>query len=83
MNWIMQNLVQSPHGRAAAVATGIKHMQKDKLVYSYQGDGDAAGIGLAETFHAASCPIFRKRRQGNAPMYWILFHIRTEAFCLM
>lgn len=51
VNW---DLVQSPHGRAAAVATGIKHMQKDKLVYSYQGDGDAAGIGLAETFHAAS-----------------------------
>lgn len=50
-NW---DLVQSPHGRAAAVATGVKHIQKDALVFTYQGDGDAAGIGLTETFHAAS-----------------------------
>lgn len=48
------DLVQCPHGRAAAVATGIKHVQKSKLVFTYQGDGDAAGIGLTETFHAAS-----------------------------
>lgn len=42
------------HGRAAAVAVGLKHAQKDKLIFAYQGDGDAAGIGLSETFYAAN-----------------------------
>lgn len=48
------DIVQCPHGRAAAVATGIKRVKNDALVFTYQGDGDAAGIGLAETYHAAS-----------------------------
>jgi 2-oxoglutarate/2-oxoacid ferredoxin oxidoreductase subunit beta len=51
MNVDMQ---EAAHGRAAAVATGIKRMLPDKFVYSYQGDGDLAAIGTAETIHAAN-----------------------------
>jgi len=47
------DLVQSPHGRAAAVATGIRRAEPDKVVFAYQGDGDAYSIGLAETLNAA------------------------------
>lgn len=47
------DMVQCPHGRASAVATGVRRVNKNALVFTYQGDGDAAGIGLAETFHAA------------------------------
>ena len=46
--------VQAAHGRAAAVATGIKRAHPDKLVISYQGDGDLAAIGTAEIVHAAN-----------------------------
>lgn len=42
------------HGRAPAVATGIKRMQPDKTVFTYQGDGDLASIGMAEIMHAAN-----------------------------
>ena len=42
------------HGRAGAVATGIKRSSPDSLVYTYQGDGDLAAIGLAETLSAAN-----------------------------
>ena len=42
------------HGRAAAVATGIKRVQPDKIIFAYQGDGDLAAIGTAETIHAAN-----------------------------
>jgi 2-oxoisovalerate ferredoxin oxidoreductase beta subunit len=45
---------QSAHGRAAAVATGIKRANPDSIVISYQGDGDLAAIGTAETIHAAN-----------------------------
>jgi 2-oxoglutarate/2-oxoacid ferredoxin oxidoreductase subunit beta len=45
---------EAAHGRAAAVATGIKRVHKDKLVICYQGDGDLASIGMAETIHAAN-----------------------------
>tara|TARA_Y100000031_G_C8164227_1_gene358517 strand:- start:277 stop:1023 length:747 start_codon:yes stop_codon:yes gene_type:complete len=45
---------EAAHGRTLAVATGIKRCQPDKLVFSYQGDGDLASIGLAETIHAAN-----------------------------
>lgn len=47
------DIVQAPHGRAAAVATGIRRAEKDMFVFSYQGDGDAYNIGLAETLNAA------------------------------
>jgi 2-oxoisovalerate ferredoxin oxidoreductase beta subunit len=46
--------VQAAHGRASAVATGIKRAHPDKLVISYQGDGDLAAIGTAEIVHAAN-----------------------------
>lgn len=47
------DLIQSPHGRAAAVATGIRRAEPDLFVFSYQGDGDAYNIGIAETLNAA------------------------------
>ena len=46
--------VESPHGRAAAVATGVKRYRPDKVVFTYQGDGDLAAIGTAEIIHAAA-----------------------------
>lgn len=45
---------EAAHGRAAAVATGIKRVWPDRLVISYQGDGDLASIGMGETIHAAN-----------------------------
>lgn len=45
---------EAPHGRGAAVATGIKRVLPDRVVFSYQGDGDIAAIGTAETIHAAN-----------------------------
>jgi len=44
---------QAAHGRAPAVATGIKRVHPDKVVFTYQGDGDIAAIGCAEIVHAA------------------------------
>jgi 2-oxoglutarate ferredoxin oxidoreductase subunit beta len=46
--------IQVPHGRAPAVATGIKRASPDSIVFTYQGDGDLAGIGIAEVIHAAA-----------------------------
>ncbi len=45
---------EAAHGRALAVATGIKRSRPDLTVFTYQGDGDLASIGLAETVHAAN-----------------------------
>ncbi|MGL5540135.1 MAG: thiamine pyrophosphate-dependent enzyme [Erysipelotrichaceae bacterium] len=45
--------IQAAHGRAPAVATGVKRAQSDKIVFTYQGDGDLASIGMAEIVHAA------------------------------
>ena len=45
---------EAPHGRAPALATGIKRLWPDRLVFTYQGDGDLAAIGTAETIHAAN-----------------------------
>ena len=45
---------EAAHGRAPAVATGIKRVHPDKVVFTYQGDGDLAAIGTAETVHAAA-----------------------------
>jgi len=53
-NYINIDMVEAPHGRGAAVATGIKRVRPDCLVFSYQGDGDLAAIGTAETLHAAN-----------------------------
>ena len=46
--------VEAAHGRAPAMATGIKRTQPDKVVFTYQGDGDLASIGAAEILHAAN-----------------------------
>lgn len=46
--------MEAPHGRAGAVATGIKRARPECIVLTYQGDGDLAAIGLAETIHAAN-----------------------------
>ena len=48
------DMSEAAHGRAPAVATGIKRVHPDKLVFSYQGDGDLASIGTAEIVHAAA-----------------------------
>ena len=48
------DIIECPHGRPPAVATGIKRVQPDKIVFTYQGDGDLAAIGTAETIHAAN-----------------------------
>jgi 2-oxoglutarate ferredoxin oxidoreductase subunit beta len=48
------DVAESPHGRAPAVATGIKRSQPEKVVFCYQGDGEIAAIGTAEIIHAAN-----------------------------
>jgi 2-oxoglutarate ferredoxin oxidoreductase subunit beta len=46
--------LQAPHGRAPAVATGLKRVMPDKYIFTYQGDGDLAAIGTGETIHASN-----------------------------
>jgi 2-oxoglutarate ferredoxin oxidoreductase subunit beta len=53
-NYFDVDMLEAPHGRGCAVATGIKRTLPDRVVFSYQGDGDLAAIGTAETFHAAN-----------------------------
>ena len=48
------DMVEAAHGRAPAVATGIKRAEPSNIVFTYQGDGDLASIGMAETVHAAA-----------------------------
>ena len=52
-NYIDVDMVEVAHGRAPAVATGMKRTNPDKIIFSYQGDGDLAAIGTAEIIHAA------------------------------
>ena len=53
-NYFTCDFVQAAHGRAPAVATGVKRSDPSKIVFTYQGDGDLAAIGTAETVHAAA-----------------------------
>ena len=53
-NYFNCDMVEAAHGRAPAVATGIKRADPENIVFSYQGDGDLASIGTAETVHAAT-----------------------------
>lgn len=53
-NYFEIDVIESAHGRGAAVATGIKRVRPENLVLSYQGDGDLAAIGTAEGLHAAN-----------------------------
>jgi len=48
------DMLEAAHGRAPAVGTGLKRVLKDRVVFTYQGDGDLASIGMAEIVHAAS-----------------------------
>ncbi len=48
------DMISAAHGRAVAVATGAKRALRDKIIFTYQGDGDGASIGLAETISAAN-----------------------------
>ena len=52
-NYFNCDMMEAAHGRAPAVATGAKRVHPDKLVFTYQGDGDLASIGTAEIIHAA------------------------------
>jgi 2-oxoglutarate ferredoxin oxidoreductase subunit beta len=53
-NFYACDMVQAAHGRAPAVATGVKRACSESVVFTYQGDGDLASIGMAETVHAAT-----------------------------
>jgi len=53
-NYLLLDTIEAPHGRAPAVATGVKRARPDKFVFTYQGDGDLAAIGLAEIMHCAN-----------------------------
>ena len=53
-NYFNCDMVQAAHGRAPAVATGVKRSDKNNIVFTYQGDGDLAAIGTAETVHSAA-----------------------------
>ena len=53
-NYFNVDMVEAAHGRAPAVATGVKRADPSKIVFTYQGDGDLASIGTAETVHSAA-----------------------------
>lgn len=53
-NYFDVDMLEASHGRAPAVATGVKRADPSKIVFSYQGDGDLASIGMTETVHTAA-----------------------------
>lgn len=53
-NYFNSDMVQAAHGRAPAVATGLKRVSPQNVIFTYQGDGDLASIGAAEIVHAAA-----------------------------
>jgi 2-oxoglutarate ferredoxin oxidoreductase subunit beta len=53
-NYINTDFMEAPHGRAPALATGFKRCRPDMIVFTYQGDGDLASIGMGEIVHAAN-----------------------------
>jgi len=53
-NYFACDMIEAAHGRAPAVATGVKRSLPDNIVFTYQGDGDLAAIGTAETVHSAA-----------------------------
>ena len=56
-NYFTCDMIEAAHGRAPAVATGVKRSDPNNIVFTYQGDGDLAAIGTCETIHAARKPI--------------------------
>ena len=63
-NYFTVDMIEAAHGRAPAVATGVKRADPENIVFTYQGDGDLASIGTAETVHAAA-------RNENIPVNFI------------
>ncbi len=53
-NYFRTDFLESPHGRAPALATGLKRVSPELIVFTYQGDGDLASIGMSEIIHAAN-----------------------------
>ncbi len=53
-NYFKCDFMEAPHGRAPALATGFKRLRPDMIVFTYQGDGDLASIGMGEIVHAAN-----------------------------
>lgn len=53
-NYFEVDACEAAHGRAPAMATGVKRVHPDKIVFTYQGDGDLASIGMAEIMHVAA-----------------------------
>lgn len=53
-NYVDIDWIEAAHGRAPAIATAVKRLQPDKIVFTYQGDGDLAAIGTCEAIHAAN-----------------------------
>ncbi len=53
-NYFATDFLEAPHGRAPALATGFKRLRPDMIVFTYQGDGDLASIGMGEIIHAAN-----------------------------
>ena len=53
-NYFNCDMIEAAHGRAPAVATGVKRANPENIVFTYQGDGDLASIGMAETVHSAA-----------------------------
>ena len=53
-NYFNCDMIEAAHGRAPAIATGVKRANPENIVFTYQGDGDLASIGMAETVHAAA-----------------------------
>lgn len=53
-NYFNVDFTEAPHGRAPAMATGVKRVRPNNVVFTYQGDGDLAAIGLAEIMHVAA-----------------------------
>ncbi len=66
-NYLDIDMVEAPHGRATAVATAIKRVRPQNIVFSYQGDGDLAAIGTAEALHTANRRKKSKRFLLNSP----------------
>lgn len=53
-NYFHTDFLEAPHGRAPALATGFKRLRPDMIVFTYQGDGDLASIGMSEIIHSAN-----------------------------
>ena len=53
-NYLDIDWIEAAHGRAPAIASAVKRLNPEKMVFTYQGDGDLAAIGTAETIHAAN-----------------------------